>query len=118
MQDRPREWRAAVLALTALIAVLVLPIFLRGHVVYPDDGRAQLGLDASIAAENLGGRRLGDTSNYYVPETHHHLHGDATGWLSVWNPHVQLGRPSSRHHPTGRPRTHPERARTRGHRGP
>src|SRR5690606_23173314 len=95
MQHLEREWRAAVLALLALVAVLVLPLALRGEVVYPDDGRAQLGLEAAVVPENLGGRRLGDTSNYYVPETHHHLHGDSTGWISVWNPHVQLGRPSS-----------------------
>lgn len=95
MLQRPREWRAAVLALVALVAVLALPLLVRGEVVYPDDGRAQLGLEPEVVARNLGGRRLGDTSNYYVPETHHHLHGDSTGWLSVWNPHVQLGRPSS-----------------------
>lgn len=95
MQHPPREWRAAVLALAALIAVLVVPLLVRGEVAYPDDGRAQIGLDGAVVAEHLGGRRLGDTSNYYVPETHHHLHGDPSGWISVWNPHVQLGRPSS-----------------------
>jgi len=95
MQHRPREWRAAFLALAALVAVLVLPLLLRGEVVHPDDGRAAIGLSPEVEARNLGGRRLGDTSNYYVPETHHHLHGDSSAWLSLWNPHVQLGRPSS-----------------------
>ena len=86
MQHRPREWRAAVLALAALVAVLVLPLLLRGEVIYPDDGRAAVGLEAEVEARNIGGRRLTDTSNYYVPEAHHHLHGDSSAWLSVWNP--------------------------------
>ncbi len=95
MDSAPREWRAAILALVAMIVVLVLPLLARGEVVYPDDGRTQLGLETETVARNLGDRRLGDVSNYYVPEAHHHLHGDSTRWMSVWNPHVELGRPSS-----------------------
>jgi hypothetical protein len=94
----PTDRREAKLALLALVVVLValfVPLLLRGGVIHPDDSRAQLGLDAPVAAANLGERRLGDTSNYYVPEAHLHLHGDARGWIATWNPHVALGRPAS-----------------------
>jgi len=95
MKNGQHEWRNAALALAALFVVLVTPLFLRGEVIHPDDGRVALGLDEQSVAKNIGQRKLGDTSYYYVPEAEHHLHGDRTGWLSVWNPHTQLGRPSS-----------------------
>lgn len=95
MKLGPHEWRNAALALAALFLVLVTPLLLRGEVIHPDDGRVALGLDEQTPARNVGLRRLGDTSYYYVPEVQHHLHGDRTGCMSVWNPHTQLGRPSS-----------------------
>jgi len=91
----PHEWRNAALALAALFVVLVAPLFARRAVIHPDDGRVALGLEQQAVANNIGQRRLGDTSYYYVPEEHHHLHGDRTGWIAVWNPHTELGRPSS-----------------------
>ncbi len=95
MKIGPHEWRNAALALAALFVVLVAPLFARRAVIHPDDGRAALGLEQQAVANNIGQRRLGDTSYYYVPEEHHHLHGDRTGWIAVWNPHTELGRPSS-----------------------
>lgn len=95
MQHPQREWRVAIVALIALLGALALPLLVRGRVIHPDDGRGAVGLEPEVAAQNVGDRRLGDASNYYVPEEHLHLQGDASGWIGLWNPHVELGRPAS-----------------------
>ncbi len=79
--------------LALLVAALFAPILARGQVLFPRDNRAELGLQPPDPDATAS--RFDDEANYFVPELQHHLQGDHSGWLSVWNPHVQLGRPSS-----------------------
>lgn len=106
--------RRAFLALLALWAAFFAPFLARGEVVYPHDNRAEVGQLENrrstffeervfarflpwVAREEtrLSSRRLSDESSVYVPELHQQLHGDHEGWISLWNPHVQMGRPTS-----------------------
>ena len=40
-------------------------------------------------------RKFSDESRAFLPELAVNLRSDCKGWLATWNPHVQLGRPSS-----------------------
>jgi hypothetical protein len=82
----------------ALLALSVLaffgPMLVRGEVVYPHDNAREVG---DIRAEDTGrrsNRRFSDLSSAYVPEIEQHLNGRSSGWISTWNPHVELGRPT------------------------
>lgn len=106
--------RRAFLALLALWAAFFAPLLARGEVIYPHDNRAEVGqlenrrstfFEERVLARflpwvpreetRLSSRRLSDESSVYVPELHQELHGDHSGWISLWNPHVQMGRPTS-----------------------
>lgn len=106
--------RRAFLALLAAWFAFFAPLLLRNEVVFPHDNRAELGVVESrrstffdepllgrflpwVARDELrlSTRRTSDVSSVYVPELHHELHGDASSWISLWNPHVQMGRPTS-----------------------
>jgi hypothetical protein len=89
--------RTALIALLALVAAFFAPMVLRGRVISAHDNHVELGDPSSDPrfAELRQTRGFIDHSAFYIPEIHHHLHGDRTSWLSTWNPHVELGRPSS-----------------------
>jgi hypothetical protein len=70
------------------------PLLFRQQVLYPHDNGHELGLLEASDAGTVSTREYSDQSLTYIPELHHNLHGQAAGWLSTWNPHVELGRPS------------------------
>ncbi len=40
----------------------------------------------------------GDARSFFLPELHLNLQGNHESWISLWNPHVQLGRPTYHTH--------------------
>lgn len=91
----PATSRPALFALIALLVLFFAPIVLRGRVIYPHDNRVEMGIGTPDESGLPKNRQFTDQSSFYVPEIHHHLNGDHVAWLSTWNPHVELGRPSS-----------------------
>ena len=86
--------RQGLLALLLLLAAFFGSRLLAGEVVYPHDNAIELGLEEPRAPSRLENRRLSDISSVFVPELSLEIHGDRTRWLSTWNPHVELGRPT------------------------
>jgi hypothetical protein len=82
-----------------LLAGLVLAFFFRvaflGHVVFPHDNAAELGLAADENTDRLGSQRFTDVGLVYIPSVHQQLNGDRSGWLVTWDPHVELGKPAN-----------------------
>jgi len=106
MQDR---WAlgygsASLLLLLVLVAFFWRPLLL-GEVFYPHDNGRELGiatLEASTPSSKpsesgarLSNRKFSDQSSQFVPELQHQLTGEHGGWISTWNPHVELGRPTA-----------------------
>jgi hypothetical protein len=91
---RASSYKSAFVALVVLLCAFFAPMLLRGHVVYPHDNGLELGVASGEPSEHRSNRKFSDQSSVYVPEIHHHLNGDHESWLSTWNPHVELGRPS------------------------
>ena len=81
-----------------LLALVVLgflsPLLLRGFVVFPHDNTLEVGLAPPKDPERVSNRDFNDQSSVFVPEIHQHLNGRSAGWISTWNPHVELGRPT------------------------
>jgi hypothetical protein len=69
-----------------------VPLF-RGDVIFPHDNARELGL-AEIDEGWISNRYFSDQSSVFVPELAVHLNGERSGWISTWNPHVELGRPT------------------------
>lgn len=80
------------LAALGLVLAFFAPMWIQGAVVHPHDNRLELGLPPG---ERAAHRQLSDLSSVFIPDIHHQLHGDHSSWVSLWNPHVQLGRPST-----------------------
>ncbi|MBK7876123.1 MAG: hypothetical protein IPJ77_10275 [Planctomycetes bacterium] len=83
----------ALLVIVATFLALFWPCLLRGFVVYPHDNAQETGLSREAPDSWPSNRKFSDTSSFYVPEVHEHLHGDHEAWLATWNPNVELGRP-------------------------
>ncbi|MFN0245006.1 MAG: hypothetical protein ACKVWV_19145 [Planctomycetota bacterium] len=79
-------------AALGLVLVFFAPMWVTGSVIHPHDNRLEVGMPPS---EHAPHRQLSDLSSVFVPDIHHQLHGDRSSWMSLWNPHVQLGRPST-----------------------
>jgi hypothetical protein len=62
-------------------------------VIYAIDNRGPVGAPFS-QGHRLQYWAFSDQSDQFIPELYHHLHGNPKGWLSTWNPHTELGRPS------------------------
>lgn len=105
---RAMTHRRAALSLLAVLLVLFVPILARGHVLFAHDNRVEVGLppaggvrdfknqtELDEAAAYTSNRKFFDQSSVYVPEIHQHLNGNSYGWISTWNPHPELGRPTS-----------------------
>jgi hypothetical protein len=84
----------ALVALLLLLAAFFAPRLLGGEVVYPHDDAVELGLPEPVPPSRVENRWLSDVSSVYVPELALEARGERTGWLSTWNPHVELGRPT------------------------
>jgi hypothetical protein len=82
------------LLVVVLAAFFWRPLFL-GEVIYPHDNDLELGIAASSETDRISNRKFSDQSSHYIPELHHQLNGHTEAWISTWNPHVELGRPST-----------------------
>jgi hypothetical protein len=80
-------------ALIALVAAFLGPIVVRGDVAFPHDNSIEVGVQ-DFESTRLSSRKFSDASSAFIPELHQHLNGPRDGWLSLWNPHVELGRPT------------------------
>ena len=87
-----KRWHA-LLVIVATFVALFWPCLLRGFVVYPHDNAQEMGLSREVPDPWPSNRKFSDTSSFYVPEVHEHLHGEHAAWLATWAPHVELGRP-------------------------
>jgi hypothetical protein len=86
--------RQALALLAGALLVLFGPSLVRDRVVYPHDNTQESG---QLASEPLGppsNRRYSDASHYYLPALAQQLQGHNAGWISTWDPHVELGKPS------------------------
>ena len=86
--------RLALLLLAATLLVLFVPLVARDRVVYPHDNTREVGLSGTPALGPPSNRRFSDASHTYVPALAQQLSGERAGWISTWDPHVELGRPS------------------------
>lgn len=85
--------KSALLTLVALQGLYFGPV-LAGHVIYPHDNAAEVGVDPT-RDKRLNSRKFADNSDAFIPEINFQLNGKSRGWLATWNPHVELGRPAS-----------------------
>lgn len=79
------------LALAAFLGAALAP----GRAIFPHANDRELGAPVTVDASRPSSRKHSDASSQFVPELHHQLAGDHSGWISVWNPHVELGRPTA-----------------------
>lgn len=86
--------KKALLLLAAIVAAFFAPLLTRAEVIFPHDNAIDLGIRDAPPSARVENRKFTDLSSVYVPEIHHHLHGDRTSWLSTWTPQVELGRPT------------------------
>ncbi len=69
-------------------------VILDGEVIYPHNNAAPL-CQAPLTDHWRNYYRFTDHSDFYIPEFHQTLHGRSRAWLSTWNPHTELGRPTA-----------------------
>jgi hypothetical protein len=86
--------RGALLLLLAIPAVFAAHLFRQGSVIAPHPNELEVGLPPATDAAPAN-RKFSDFSSVYIPEMALQLHGHRRGWLSLWNPHVELGRPAA-----------------------
>jgi hypothetical protein len=77
-----------------VLLVFFAPILFEGQVIYPHDNSREIGAPPIPDEAGISNRRFSDLAISVIPELHLHLQGDHQGWLSTWNPHVELGRPT------------------------
>jgi hypothetical protein len=78
----------------AAVVALFGSFVLRGDVVLAQPIHDQI-LDRSPGRDDdERTKSFSDQLTYYVPELEIQLNGDRSGWLTTWNPHVELGRPA------------------------
>lgn len=83
----------AFLFFVAIHGFFVLSLLWRAAVIFPHPNDLELGT-LSPETGAISNRKFSDQSSVFIPEIHHHLQGNHRGWLSTWNPHVELGRPT------------------------
>ncbi|HBE20417.1 MAG TPA: hypothetical protein DEG17_11885 [Cyanobacteria bacterium UBA11149] len=81
-----------------LIIVQILyfaPVIFNSQVIFAHGNDYEVsGIDRTVADNYLFNRKFSDQSSVYIPEINQHLNGNHHSWLSIWNPYVQLGRPT------------------------
>ena len=86
--------RTALLLAVALVAALFGSFAVRGHVLLAQPIHDEI-LDRLPGKEDDDrSKSFGDQLHFYVPELQLHMTGERSGWLTTWNPHVELGRPA------------------------
>ena len=89
-----RAHRAGLALLVLTVLGFFGPMLVRGEVVFPHDNAREVGLVRSEDQGRRSNRRFSDLSSVYLPEIDQHLRGRAHAWISTWNPHNELGRPT------------------------
>lgn len=86
-----REGRRLEIAfLLAVLGAFFLPQLAGRRVLLAHDNALEVGVAPSEGF--VSNRRFADQGLVFLPEVHHHLHGDHEGWISTWNPCTELGR--------------------------
>jgi hypothetical protein len=85
--------RGALLLLLAIPVVFAVHLFRQKSVFAPHPNELELGLPLATEASPTN-RKFSDFSSGFIPEMALQLRGHRRGWLSLWNPHVELGRPA------------------------
>ena len=86
--------RHALLLLAVVLLAYFGPPLLRGEVIFAHDNRVEMGLPAIPDGDRISSRKLSDQSSVYIPSLQIQLGGEHEGWISTWNPHPELGRPT------------------------
>jgi len=85
------------LAQSLLLGVLLVffsPVLLGGRILLNHDLGREIGALDQPGERRLANRLSDDQTSTYLPELQVHLTGERSGWLTTWNPHVELGRPT------------------------
>jgi hypothetical protein len=86
--------RHALAALLVLQSLYFSPLVLQREVIFAHANDLELG-EAVKDGTFASNRKFSDQSSAFIPEINQHLNGRNGAWLSTWNPHVQLGRPTA-----------------------
>ncbi|MCH2172636.1 hypothetical protein MK489_17815 [Myxococcota bacterium] len=87
--------RSAKLLLALVLLGFFGPPLLRGEVIFAHDNGVEMGLAPTPETAGGSSRKLSDQSSIYLPTLQIQLRGNGSGWLSTWNPHAELGRPTT-----------------------
>ena len=85
--------RTALCLSIAAVAALFASFVLRGRVVLAGPIHDEI-LEQVRGEETERAKSFRDQPTFFLPELHHQLQGERSGWLASWNPHVELGRPA------------------------
>jgi hypothetical protein len=85
--------RNAFLIYSLLFLALVTPYWLGGEVIAPNRQAEMVGLPDPGDAGHIQNDFFNDSPTTFVPETAVLLHGPRSGWLALWTPYNELGRP-------------------------
>ena len=89
------SYRSALLLLVGVFVLHFSRILFFGEIIFPHDNAIEAGSRESETSPRIFNRKFSDESRAFLPELAVNLRSDCKGWLATWNPHVQLGRPSS-----------------------
>ena len=91
-----RDSQAFLLLLLALAAFLWAALA-PGQAIFPHANDRELGAPAPTTSGPgpASSRKHSDASSQFVPELQHHLRDGRARGPSLWNPHVELGRPTA-----------------------
>src|SRR2546423_14068489 len=89
------SYRRAFIFFTAVFVVCFAPVLFRGQVIFAHNNRAELGITDKSKDKYISNRLFSDQSSAFIPELTQQLRGHSRIWISTWNPHVELGRPTA-----------------------
>ena len=73
--------------------LIMLPFLFNGEVIAPHIQGKEIADINSINNHYIENRKFNDFISVYIPEISEHLNGLRSGWLSLWMPKNELGRP-------------------------
>ena len=88
------SYKRAFLLLLLIHAVFFSPVLLQGQIIYHHSNFQQVTGQTDFGDRYRSNPKFSDQSSVYIPEIYQLIRQEQTNWLSTWNPHIQLGRPS------------------------
>jgi hypothetical protein len=88
------SYRNSFIFLLLAWALYFSPVLLKSQVIFPHPNDYEVSGQYKDIDEFITNRKFSDQSSVYIPEINHHLNGEHQNWISTWNPHVQVGRPT------------------------